>query len=207
MSTIEQLLKRARQGDAEAREELFRAVEGPVLAIVRRRMGGHLRDAAESVDLAQSALGEAWRGLERFEHPGTPTSGNDPLLRWLARIVENKLRNEARKIQYGDRDPARRIPIEPDASNAPGFQPIAEAAGASTVAGHQEERQVLAKALQRLPDRELRLVRLRNLEGLPWSEVVERSGEATIKAAQACHARAMARLAGWLSTQESRADG
>jgi len=184
----EELVARAQAGDAEAREALFAKVEASVLELVRRRLGRRLRMRVESVDVAQSALGDAARGIDRFED-----RGEGAFRRWLGRIVENKLRHAARRMQHGDRDPARVQPIQPAETDSPGFEPPADVSGLVTRLVRDEERRHLRGAIAALPEREARLIRLR-LRGLSWEEVVEQADEASVKAAQGCYARAMARL-------------
>ena len=188
------LVVRAQRGEDAAREELFERALDPVLAVVRRRMGRRLRLRMESADVAQSAVGDALRDLHQFEG-----QGDQALMRWLARIVENTLKQRARALGYGDRDPGRVRPIEPAHTEGPGCEPSGHDPGARTVLVHGEERERLRAALGRLPERERRLIELRDLEDLGWDEVVAQAGESTLKAAQNCYARARARLASMLA--------
>ncbi|MFT5049499.1 MAG: RNA polymerase sigma factor (sigma-70 family) [Chlamydiales bacterium] len=196
------LLQDARQGRVGAREELFERLEPLVQELVRRRMGPRLRQRAESVDMVQSVLGDALTGIERFE-----PDGDGALLRWLARITENKLRKQARGMRYGDRDPARQQPIGPAASEARAFDPAGSDPSPSERMVLAEERQGLRQLIERLPPRERTLVRLRKLDQLSWDEVLERSGEDNMKAARSAFARAMGRLAHWAARGSSEPDG
>ena len=192
------LVVRAQRGDVAAREALFERSVAPVLAVVRRRMGRRLRLRMESVDVAQSALGDALRDLDQFEG-----RSDRALMRWLARIVENKLKKAARAQDYGDRDAGRVRPIEPANSEGPGCEPSAAGPGAATVALQGEQRDRLRAALARLPERERRLVELRDFEALAWEQVARQADEPTVKAAQHCYARARARLASMLSRDQA----
>lgn len=194
------LLSRIDDGDAEAREVLFERMHGTVLALVRRRIGATIRARYDTEDLVQSVLAESIRGLERFEY-----QGDRALARWLTRRVENKIRQRARGLRYGDRDPNRAHPIGPmgaESGAAWSHEPAARDGTPSQIAGRDEERERLRAALEQLPERERRLVELRDLEELDWDQVVERAGESTKKAAQGCHARAWARLAAILVRED-----
>jgi len=187
------LVARCSRGDDAARNALFERVAPFVLGVVRRRMGERLRARHESVDLAQSVLADAVKNLARFEY-----RGEGALHDWLARYVENKLREHARRLQHGDRAPERVQPIgSPDASDEfeRGVDPLDRGATPSVNVARAEQREQLARLLAELSPRERRLVELREIQGLDWDEVVARAGEPTKKAAQQCLARAMARLA------------
>src|SRR5947209_16123945 len=84
-----ELTKRARDGDAWAREALVRRHGGRMLAVARR----FLRSAEDSADAVQDAFLAAFRSLDTFE-------GNASLGTWLHRIVVNtcltKLRTRSR---------------------------------------------------------------------------------------------------------------
>lgn len=188
------LVVRAQRGEEAARDALFERALDPVLAVVRRRMGRRLRLRMESADVAQSAVGDALRDLHQFEG-----RGDQALMRWLARIVENKLKKNARAQDYGDRDPGQVRPIEPAHSEGPGCEPSGHGPGAPTGVIHDEERDRLRTALARLPERERRLIELRDLRDLSWEQVAREADEPTLKAAQHCYARGRARLASMLA--------
>jgi len=192
----------ARDGRLGAREELCLRMEPLVHELVRRRMGPRLRQRAESGDLVQSVLGDALTGIKGFE-----PDGDGALLRWLARITENKLRKQARGMRYGDRDPARQQPIGPVDSQERPFELVASDADPAEQAALAEERQGLRQLIQRLPHRERTLVRLRKLDQLSWDEVMQRSGEDNMKAARSAFARAMGRLAHWAARGSRQTDG
>lgn len=192
------LLDQARAGDTSARDRLIRRVAPQVHALVRRRMGARLRARAESVDMAQSVLAEAVRHMNGFR-----PDGDGALLRWLARMVENRLRREARAMQYGDRAPECVRPMGlGDAgsagTNEPVFEPGAQGPTPSVRVEVEEQRRRVLELVERLPERERILVRLKRLEGLDWPEILERSGETNLKAARNAYSRGMSRLASWM---------
>jgi len=197
----ELLLARIEAGDAAARERLFTRMHATVLALVRRRAGRRVGARYTDEDLAQSVLAEVVGGLERFEY-----QGDGALTRWLARRVENKIRQRARGLEHGDRDPARVAPLVnagADSAEVGVREPAGDQETPSVEVRRNEERERLEATIARLPEREARLVRLRDLEEREWDAIVELAGESTKKAAQQCHARAWARLAGMLLDDES----
>jgi len=90
-----ELVQRARQGDLEAFEALYRACVGRVLALCTRLCGD--RDRAQ--DLTQEVFLRVWQRIERFE-------GRSGFFTWLYRVTVNRvtdalraeMRREAREV-------------------------------------------------------------------------------------------------------------
>lgn len=84
------LLERARAGDAAAFGALFAHSAPATLFFVRARLGKKLRTKVESIDVLQDAYLDAWRAFDGFD-------GRDAaaFAKWVARIVENRIRGLA----------------------------------------------------------------------------------------------------------------
>lgn len=82
-----QLIERARRGEADAWEALVREYQQPVFRLAYLM----LADAAEAEDVAQEAFIRAWRALHRFDD-------SRPLRPWLLRITANLTRNRRRAL-------------------------------------------------------------------------------------------------------------
>ncbi len=82
----EGLLRRARDGDAEAFGEICRMHETRLLRQAMTLCG----NTAQAEDLAQDTLVEAWRGLRRF-------NGRCQFYTWLCAILLNRHRSFVRK--------------------------------------------------------------------------------------------------------------
>ena len=84
---------RAREGDAEAFEELYRENAGRVYAICLRMTG----NASEAEDLAQEAFVRAWQKLGSFR-------GDSSFSTWLHRLTVNLVlsdrRSQSRRAKY-----------------------------------------------------------------------------------------------------------
>lgn len=87
----EQLLRRARQGDAAALEELCRREWQPVYAIVARAVGSR----AEAEDLTQEVFLRALRALDRYQEMGAPFRA------FLATIARNLIRTHWKTSRAG----------------------------------------------------------------------------------------------------------
>jgi RNA polymerase sigma-70 factor, ECF subfamily len=84
---LAQLIRRAKEGEEEASEELFTIYYTPVYRYLYLRLA-HKDDA---VDLTQDVFIRAWRALPRYEIRGTP------ILAWLFTIARTTLYDHTRK--------------------------------------------------------------------------------------------------------------
>ncbi len=184
-----ELLDRSRAGDVHAREQLFEACYPRVLQIVRSRLGGGLRRFHESGDVVQEALLLATRDLDRVE-----VQDEDALFGWLARVVENRLRDLAKFHGATKREAGRE---RREASLAGDEEPnflvehggTSEATPSAVVAGN-EELESLTAALSTLDDKRRRVIELRYSQ-IPWADVARELDLPSAGAARMLHARAL----------------
>src|SRR5438132_14312933 len=161
-----ELIRRCRQGEAPAREQLFDRYRHYLQILARTQLGRHLRAKCDPSDLVQLTLLEAHRDFGEFQGQGEPE-----LLAWLRRILAHNLFNEARRFAARQRDAAREVSIEQmqagvDRSSmtlgrclaTPGPSP-------STIAAQGEVAVRLAETLSRLPEDYLAVLALLVLEG------------------------------------------
>ena len=98
MNTV-QLIQLARSGDKFASEELCEKFTPIALQIARYRMGKKIRKKIESMDIVQEAMVAAWMSLKNF------TYRNDgDFINWLAKIIENRIRDNIEKYSAKKRD-------------------------------------------------------------------------------------------------------
>ncbi len=83
------LLRRARQGEAGALDDLLARVATKLLPLIRLRMGRGLRGRMESRDILQSVLLKSYQRMDQFEQSDTRS-----LMAWVARIAENEIRDQ-----------------------------------------------------------------------------------------------------------------
>ena len=150
-------------GDSTAFEQIILRYETRVMTIAARILG--TRDDAR--DVAQEVFLRAFKYLHRLDV-------QKPMEPWLVRITVNVCRDVARTRQrrrdtFVDIDPPEAI----DDAADPG------AAGLS----RKEERLVLRRALESLPEKERLAIVLRDIEGLSTAEVASilRSSETTVR--------------------------
>jgi RNA polymerase sigma-70 factor, ECF subfamily len=158
------LVRRAREGDIKAFEELvMRHADG--VYVVLRRFG---LNGDEAHDVAQETFLRAWRGLPRFE-------GRARFFTWLYRIAFNEAqRRLSKRPPAGAVVSAEERPLDDLADDAPGPDDQFE---------REELRAALAAALRELPVALRAPVVLRDVEGLSTREAasVLDLGEAAFK--------------------------
>jgi RNA polymerase sigma-70 factor (ECF subfamily) len=154
----QQLVDRARAGDARAYEELVRLHQQIAFrtAIV---LAGSAADAEEAV---QDAFVKAWRGLGSFR-------AGAPFRPWLLAIVANEARTRRRAS-------TRRAGWTERAAEQARATGAVAAPSAEADALGRERREALLAALDRLPDRDRRALELRYLVGLSEREMAAALG-------------------------------
>jgi RNA polymerase sigma-70 factor (ECF subfamily) len=163
----EELLRRARAGDDDARGRLLEAYRNYLTLLARVQLGR---------DLAQEAFLEAHRDFGQFQ--GRTEA---ELLAWLRRVLATSLADQLRRYRgTRRRDPRleRQLTAEVDQSSqalerglrAPGSSPSAHAE-------RREEALLLAEALERLPADYRDVLLLRHFQGLTFPEIARRLGK------------------------------
>ncbi len=172
------LLDRARSGDAVALDQLF----ARHIPLLRRWATGRLprwaRDIADTNDLVQETVLQAFKRVEAFE-----PRGDGALQAYLRQAVMNRIRNEFRRLH---RHPA----VETLDVDRPGDRtsPLDAA-----IRHQQHER--LDIALQRLSPAERELIVARVQMGMTYEEIAAALGKPSWNAARMATARALVRLA------------
>jgi RNA polymerase sigma-70 factor, ECF subfamily len=176
------LLFRAREGSADALNELYARYGPRLLSLIRLRMGPGIRPETDSRDILQATLLKSFEHLEQF-------NGADgrSLMGWLARIVENEIRDQADRQGRQRRDKAREEPLDPALPVAARMR-----TALSQLIVHEESER-LERAIARLDGPQREAILLRKFEELSYAEMAERLG----RSEDACRmlvARAMVAL-------------
>lgn len=188
-----EILARAQCGDGQALNDLFARYQERLLRIVRIRMGKHLRERVQSMDILQEALQVALRKLPAFQ----PES-NASLLRWLAQIAENQIRDAVAYHQAQKRDDRHEVSLaqefDENSEDASRPEPVAPDTAPEDRAFKRELRDILDEAVGRLPDDHREVVLLRDYFGGSWEFVAEEMGRTSIPATKQLYQRAWIRL-------------
>ncbi len=186
MSETLDLLRRHRAGLDSAANELFLRHSATALEIVRARLrrDNPLRAAMESQDVLQEAFGKAHAGLDRLQ-----LHEEGQFIDWLARIIENTIRDVARTQGRMKRDPSRASPLDGVAEQ------VAATPSPSAVAMGVELAERYATALEGLDDAAREAILLRQHAGCSYRHVADALGLVTEAQARAAVSRALATLA------------
>jgi RNA polymerase sigma-70 factor (ECF subfamily) len=172
-------LAAARGGSRAAMGELFETCRNYLLLVANISVGDDLRARVAASDLVQDTFLEAGEIFERFTGGST-----EELLRWLSRILENKLGNAVKRhLRAAKRDASREVRLGGDAWILDGFTDELCPAPGDQLADHEEEVRIHAVVLE-LPLDYRRVIDLRVNQALSYAQVGEamnRTGDAARK--------------------------
>ena len=188
----QELVNLAKSGDEPALEQLCSVYGERVRRIIRLRMGGEIRPRLDSMDLVQDALVSALGGLKDFTY-----KNEGDFLRWLARIIQNQLRDNLDKIYTNKRDIRKEVRIENyGPTTAAGFVgnpgPI-QATTPSVIMSKKEDLDKLEKAIDQLKPDYREVIVLAKIDGLSYKEIADKLGK-TIDSVAHLLSRAMLAL-------------
>lgn len=168
-------IERAKSGDLDALERVYRAYEATVYSMARRIC----RTAEDAEDVLQETFFEVCRSIGDFrgDGPGSLTA-------WIKRIASSKALMRIRREKYRETDDL--IEDGPDAARRPldiGLRLDLEA------------------ALARLPDTARAVVWLHDVEGYTHEDIAEQM-DRTVSFSKSQLARAHARLRDWLGEEQ-----
>jgi RNA polymerase sigma factor (sigma-70 family) len=175
------LHERMRAGDGAACEEFYRRYEPFLRSVARYWLSPQTRRHADSADMVQSVFRIAMASV------GDVCFADEEKARsWLGRVVRSRVARVARRI----RGPGGRDVVDVD-DHSDG---IGGDASPETVAEHAELIHRMKSVLDRLPERDRRLVRLRDFESREYAEIAEHMEFPSADAARKQHARILDRL-------------
>ena len=185
------LIRRAQAGQRPALNTLFGRFRPTVLDLARRRLGGRLRSKEDPEDLAQTTLREAVRDFPRYEYRGQRS-----FLNWLARILQNKIRDKAEFYQAAKRDTSKDVGFTLTRSDGDDivFEPAAPARSTTRMLERDEEFATLHEHLESLSPLHREAIRLVFFEGLTLREAGRRMGGRSEDAVRMLVRRAADRL-------------
>jgi RNA polymerase sigma-70 factor (ECF subfamily) len=179
LSVDELAIQRAKSGDPEALERLYRAYEGTVYTLARRMC----RTAEDAEDVMQETFFEVCRSIGRFRG-----AEGGSLTAWIKRIAASKALIKLRAAKYRDADS-----LDDETGE---------------VIANQAEPDVslqldLEEALSRLSDTSRAVVWMHDVEGYTHEEIAELMGK-TVSFSKSQLARAHVRLKKLLGEELAR---
>jgi RNA polymerase sigma-70 factor (ECF subfamily) len=175
------LIRRARAGDAQALESVYRAFEGPVYSLARRLC----RSTEDAEDIVQETFVEVLRSIHRYR-------GEGPLVAWIKKVAASKALMRIRKHRKEQFDQ----PIE---ESEQGPLPDTGSLGGRPERG-VHSRVDLESALGRLSETSRAVVWLHDVEGYTHEEIAGMMGK-TVSFSKSQLARAHTRLRSLLASR------
>jgi RNA polymerase sigma factor (sigma-70 family) len=180
LSATTDLLQRARRGDQEALNDLFRRQLPPLRRWARGRLPKWTRDLRDTEDLVQETLTQTLRHVDDFEprHEGA-------LQAYLRQALMNRIRDEIRRVA--------RHPTAAGLDDEDGFadaapSPLEEAIGREAIERYEA-------ALQRLRPEEREVIIARVELQQSYQQIAAAHGKSSPDAARMAVTRALVRLA------------
>ena len=170
----EELLRRARDGKAQAIGRLFERYQQYLALLARVQIDSRLQGKVDPSDLVQETFADAHRDLRQFRGN---TEGE--FVGWLRRILSNKVANLVRRYSKAGRDVnlERDLEWELDhSSRALGAALVASGTSPSMKLARRERAVVLADALGQLPKDYREVMVLHHLEGKTLEQVARTMG-------------------------------
>lgn len=197
------LITKAQSGDAQAKEALFAQCRAFLSMVADAELNSGLLTKVDASDLVQESLLEADKGLANFRGCGV-----EEWHAWLRRIVRHNAVDLNRHFQGAAKRDAKRErsmhAADPDASGPVGWEPAGQDPTPSQEVMRSEEAAKTLELLSQLPTDYQEVLRLRNLESLPFEVVAEKMGRAR-PAVQMLWTRAVRKLRELMSEDESTA--
>jgi RNA polymerase sigma-70 factor (ECF subfamily) len=166
--SLTHLIERAASGDNAAFEQIMIHSQQKVLAMTWRMLGNE----ADARDASQEVFLRVYKYLGRFKR-------DQDFFAWLYRITVNVCRDIAKKRQHhSDRF------MSLDAGSDEGACAVStEQADAEGALIHTQERELIARAMATLPEKERTSIVLRDVEGLSTDEVarIMKSSSTTVR--------------------------
>jgi RNA polymerase sigma-70 factor (ECF subfamily) len=156
-SVARQLWRRAKAGEESAFEQLFSIHTERLLVFIRGKLGPELRSKVEAADVLQDAYISALARFADFDY-----TDEGAFLRWLCRIIDNRLRDAH------DHFTALKRQVQ--------HRPVSAPTGPVSALARAENQQRIAEALESLSTEHREVILLRYFEGLSAEETGQRMG-------------------------------
>lgn len=165
------LINEAKKGDKAALNEVCSRYINRVHKIVRFRMGEKLRLKAESMDIVQSVMTKAIEDISQFD-----TGSESKFINWLAKIVENTLRDKFDYFSAQKRDALHEERLASQDENGELYYhdiPDHISPTITQKVGQNERLKKLEESLDELNAKQREVVILRNYAGMTFKEIAE----------------------------------
>lgn len=150
---LQELMGMVARGDQEAFTQVYDAVSGPVLGLVR----SVLRDPAQSEEVAQEVLVEVWRTATRFQ------SSRGSAMNWVLTLAHHRAVDRVRSVEASSAREHKAALLE----RTPAFDDVTEQVESRL------EREQVRRCMRTLSELQRESVTLAYYRGLTYREVAE----------------------------------
>jgi RNA polymerase sigma-70 factor (ECF subfamily) len=186
-----ELLRRARDGCDLSKGQLLERYRKYLTMLARIQLRRSLRGKAGASDMVQETYLFAHKAFDQFRG-----STEHELVGWLRAILASRLVRLARAHQQQRRnvDLERRLSDEPNRSSAALDSALIQFGGSPTeIAVEREHALLIVGAIEDLPANYRSVILLRQIEGLPYSDVAAAMGR-SVDSVKKLWVRALSRL-------------
>ena len=191
-SSLSELIVRARNGDADARDQLFARCRGYVGVIAEAQVESWLQRRVDSSDIVQQTMLDAHRDFDQFQG-----QSEGEWLAWLKQILKHNTQDIVRHYRGTQKRQQHREVSwnhkQPNNSRQSGPDPAVSDRSPSQAAIRNEMELQLADAVSRLPNDYREVIILRNLQRLPFDQIADHLGRSR-SATQMLWTRAVQKL-------------
>ncbi len=169
--SISMLIPPVKAGDPEARDQLLRELQRYLEATANKHMDPTLKHKTGASDIVQQSFIQIIENFDKFRgHSSAELRG------WINTIVANEMNGIRRKFRTAKRDFTQEKQIEAKSSTSPGNMPSDGRMTPSSAAIQAERQKKFHETLGQLSDEHAEVIRLRNIERLPFKEIGQRMG-------------------------------
>jgi RNA polymerase sigma-70 factor, ECF subfamily len=182
-SSTTQLVMACKKGDNEALGRLMEQYRGYLIMLAHRYLSDQLRRRIDPADIVQVTYMEIKRDWDQFRGE-TPAE----FAAWIRGMLKNNVASAVvRHVTTQKRSIRREVSGSPGNVTSSAANWIAQLPGSQTtpsgIAIREEAVVALIEALHQLPETQADAVRMRYLEGLTLSQIMERTGKSETAAA------------------------
>src|SRR5579863_8609213 len=157
MSSLSDLIVRARNGDSAALGEILSKYRDQLRIAAGRDLGDRLRRRVDASDIVQQTFMIAHRCFQQFQGESDPE-----LVAWLREILNQNVQEAVRRhIHAENRTVTRETSLEAAGSKGLGFEPVGHDPTPSQVVTRREATDTLLVALESLPADQREAIRLK----------------------------------------------
>lgn len=178
LETTKILVQRYQAGDTEALNDLCTRYWLRIHTAVRHRLGVRLRQRVGTSDIVQDVFQDVLAKLDSFDY-----ESEGAFVRFVNRVVTNRIRDEADFWAAKKRNPDRELPIDQQRADGVAFDlPDGSFISPSRLAAQREDLEQMEMALDLLgeeSDEQRDLIVAVKLEGLSCAELAVEQGVST----------------------------